>query len=61
MTRSTMHQLKLMRNKQLRAANSELRLYAKQKIEDEVILLKKYQQQIQELKTETYKLKRMIW
>ena len=46
--------------KQLKAANNELRLFAKQKIEDKDILLKKHQQQIQELQTETYKLKRMM-
>ena len=46
--------------KQLKAANDELRLYAKQKIEDKNTLLQKYQQEIQELKTETYKLKRLI-
>ena len=46
--------------KQLKAANNELRLYAKQKIEDKDILLKNHQQQIQELQTETYKLKRMV-
>ena len=46
--------------KQLKAENDELRLYAKQKIEDKDTLLQKHQHQIQELKTETYKLKRMM-
>lgn len=46
--------------KQLKAANNDLRLYAKQKIDDKDILLQNHQQQIQELQTETYKLKRMM-
>ena len=46
--------------KQLKTANNELRIYAKQKIEEKDTHLYKYQQQIQELQTETYKLKRMM-
>ena len=46
--------------KQLKTANNELRIYAKQKIEEKDTLLNKHQQQIQELQTETYKLKRMM-
>ena len=45
---------------ELKAANNKLRLYAKQKIEDKDSLLQKQQKQIQELQTETYKLKRMM-
>ena len=46
--------------KHLKTANNELRIYAKQKIEEKDTLLNKHQQQIQELQTETYKLKRMM-
>ena len=46
--------------KQLKTANNELKNYAKQKIGEKYTLLNKHQQQIQELQTETYKLKRMM-
>ena len=46
--------------KQLKTANNELRIYVKQKIKEKDTLLNKHQQQIQELQTETYKLKRMM-
>ena len=46
--------------KQLKTANNELRIYAKQKIKEKDTLFNKHQQQIQELQTETYKLKRIM-
>ena len=46
--------------KQLKRANNEVRIYAKQKIEEKDTLLHKHQQHIQELQTEAYKLKKMM-
>ena len=46
--------------KQLKTAKKLLRIYAKQKIKEKDALINKHQQQIQELQTDTYKLKRMI-